>query len=179
MDTLDYWTPADALAFRCSVEEVGTLRPREPLPVIAGERPDVTEARLYAVRAMRALARLAEGEGRTALEAAKAILDRAYGPALLPAPPPPEAPLPQPEEPWPPYITQQRHAYKMHADDARIDNVDAHMSNVDVQIVNNAHADNQHVDDAHVGMGDGDMVARISDRGRVCGKGGCLIGGSD
>lgn len=91
MDTLDYWTPADALAFRCSVEQVGTLRPlsTEPVAQVSTLRPDVAEARLYAQRAMRALARIMEsGESRASLEAAREILLRAYGPALQPEPPP-------------------------------------------------------------------------------------------
>ena len=116
MDTLDYWTPQDALSFRCSPEEVGTLRPAAPLPVIAGERPDITSARLYADRAMRALARLAEGEGKVALEAARTILDRAYGPALPQVPERPALPqdagdpraLPAPS--W--YDPEARHQYK-------------------------------------------------------------------
>lgn len=113
MDTLEYWTPADALAFRCPPEMVGQLRPREPPPVVLGERPDQTAARLYADRAMRALARLAEGDGRTALEAARTILDRAYGPALAPPPAAGAPALPEPEEPWPDWLKAQRlaHAY--------------------------------------------------------------------
>lgn len=118
METLDFWTPADALAFRCPPEAVGQLRPQTTVaPVVSGERPDVTEARLYAARAMRALARLAEGEGRTALEAARTILDRAYGPALAPLPPAaqqPSDPAPQPEE-WPQWLEAQRlaNAYRL------------------------------------------------------------------
>lgn len=115
MDTLDYWTPADALAFRCSVEQVGTLRPiAHPVNPDSSVRADQAEARLHAPRAMRALVRIMEsGETRAALEAAKEVLARAYGAPLEPPPPAPPAPtLPQPEE-WPDWLKAQRlqHAY--------------------------------------------------------------------
>lgn len=114
METLDYWTPADALAFRCSVEQVGTLKPREVAqPGNPGLRDDVAEARLYAPRALRALARvMEEGTGRAAVEAAREVLARAYGAPLQPLPPAPPPALPQSEE-WPEWLTAQRlaHAY--------------------------------------------------------------------
>jgi hypothetical protein len=119
MDTLEYWTPADALALRCSVAQVGTLKPAEgsrnseTLPDL---RDDVREARLHAPRAFRALVRIMEGDSpRAALEAAREILTRAYGPALLPAPAPatttqaiPDVPA-QVSDEW---LTEQRLSYQ-------------------------------------------------------------------
>jgi hypothetical protein len=117
METLDYWTPADALAFRCPPDKVGQLRPAPDAVALAGERPDQTAARLYADRAMRNLARLSEGEGKVALEAARTILERAYGPALGPAPQAVNTPEPQGADPraLPPPTwldTEGRHSYK-------------------------------------------------------------------
>jgi hypothetical protein len=113
--TLDYWTPADALAFRCSVAEVGTLKPadvsRETQP--GNLREDVAEARLYAGRAFRALVRVMEGDSpRAALEAAKEILLRAYGPALAPAPLPAPGAAPEGVPPHPEWLEAQRLAYR-------------------------------------------------------------------
>lgn len=115
MDTLEYWTPADALALRCSVAQVGTLKPAESRAP-SDLREDVAEARLHAPRAFRALVRIMEGDSpRAALEAAREILTRAYGPALLPAPAPanttqaiPELPA-QVSDEW---LTEQRLSYQ-------------------------------------------------------------------
>lgn len=111
METLDYWSPADCLASRCSVAEVGTLRPQEPqrAPQMAlGGREDVRLAREHVPRAIRALVRVMEGDNpRAALDAAKELLSRAYGPAL---PQTGETALPGMAQPdW---LTSQRHAYK-------------------------------------------------------------------
>ena len=121
MDILDFWTPADALAFRCSVSEVGTLKAadvsRETQLGNDGLRDDVREARLYAPRALRALARIMEEDSpRAAVEAAKEILRRAYGDPVQPAP----APLPSPAKPatlapelaHPDWLDRQRLAYR-------------------------------------------------------------------
>ncbi len=115
METLDYWTPADALAFRCGVADVGTLKPadvsRETQPGNAA-RADVAEALLYAPRAFRALVRIMEsGESRAALEAAREILQRAYGPALAPLPSPAQ-PAALPEAAHPEWLAAQRLAYR-------------------------------------------------------------------
>ena len=91
METLDYWQPQDALEFRCPPEAVGTLRPGDAVPVPQGASDLQRMALAYAPRAMRALARLAEGEGRAAVLAAQAILAYAY-----PAPAPGAAPSPAP-----------------------------------------------------------------------------------
>ena len=90
MDTLDYWQPADALAFRCTPEEVGHLKPGPgaAVPVPQGASDLQRMALAYAPRAMRALARIAEGEGRAAVLAAQAILAYAY-PAPAPGMPSP------------------------------------------------------------------------------------------
>lgn len=116
METLDYWMPADALAFRCSVEQVGTLKPSDAQPVNPDSnlRPDVAEARLHAPRAMRALVRIMEsGETRAALEAAREILSRAYGAALQPLPPPPPPPDPgAPPPPEPEWLSPERLKYQ-------------------------------------------------------------------
>lgn len=112
METLDYWTPADALAFRCTVAEVGTLKPPIAQLGNTGLRDDVAEARRYAPRALRALARIMEeSNGRAAVEAARELLSRAYGPVARPEPPAPA--LPQLEEGWPDWLKAQRlqHAY--------------------------------------------------------------------
>ncbi len=124
METLDYWTPADALAFRCSVAEVGTLRPEcaalplDAAPMDAALRPDVADARRYAPRAMRALVRIMESDApAAALGAAREILARAYGPAAAPAAPPaaPAAPAdaaPADAAPALDWLSAQRLAYK-------------------------------------------------------------------
>jgi hypothetical protein len=79
--------PRDALNGECSVAQVGTLKPLRTFTE-GGARWDVAEARSYAPRAMRALLRIAEaGEGRAAVEAAREILTRAFGPAsFVPTP---------------------------------------------------------------------------------------------
>ncbi len=107
MDTLDYWTPADALAFRCSVEQVGTLKPAQ----VSGEPGQALSdlARAYAPRALRALARIAESsDSRAGVDAARLLLELAYPPA------PQAAPLPEPQEPEPApdYLTGQRLSYQ-------------------------------------------------------------------
>jgi len=77
------WLPEDALALRCSVEEVGTLRPgAEVLERLQTGREDQQLARRYAPLAMAHLARLAAADGRSAVSACIAILDRAYGPSM-------------------------------------------------------------------------------------------------
>jgi hypothetical protein len=99
METLDIWTPADALAFRCTLEEVGSLRASDAAPVLAG-RADADLARGYAPRALRALARIMEAsDGRAAVDAAREILSRAYGPALASASAPTSAGT-MPLDPW-------------------------------------------------------------------------------
>ena len=107
MDTLDYWTPADALAFRCSVEQVGTLK---PAPVSGAPGQDLSDlARAYAPRALRALARIAESsDSRAGVDAARLLLELAYPPA----PAAPSAPAPLDEPPAPDYLTGQRLAYQ-------------------------------------------------------------------
>jgi hypothetical protein len=125
METLDFWTPADALAFRCSVSEVGTLKAADvsretqagnAARAADGLRDDVREARLYAGRAFRALVRVMEGDApRPALEAAKEILRRAYGDPLQPAPAP--VPVAQPAQAapglaHPDWLDRQRLAYR-------------------------------------------------------------------
>jgi hypothetical protein len=116
MDTLDYWTPADALAFRCSVQAVGTLKPAATDAPLGNPelREDVAEARRYAPRAFRALVRIMEaGDTRAALEAARELLSRAYGPALAPVPTPPAAqPASDPAPPEPEWLTPERLAYQ-------------------------------------------------------------------
>jgi hypothetical protein len=122
METLDFWTPADALAFRCSVSEVGTLKAadvsRETQPgnyahAADGLRDDVREARLYAGRAFRALVRVMEGDApRPALEAAKEILRRAYGEPVQPAPAALPAAEAAPEAAHPEWLAAQRLAYR-------------------------------------------------------------------
>lgn len=116
MDILDYWTPEDALAFRCTIAQVGTLKPAVSDSSPDSPRADVDLARAYAPRAMRALARIMEnGDNRAAVEAAREILLRAYGPALPQVPAPaPVAPVdtPPPTPDHPPWLTAQRHAYK-------------------------------------------------------------------
>ena len=113
METLDIWTPADALAFRCSLEEVGSLRAPDPVPVLAG-RADADLARTYAPRALRALARIMEGsDGRAGVEAAREILSRAYGPALTSANAPTSAGA-VPLDPW--IDPEARLAYKITPD---------------------------------------------------------------
>jgi len=75
------WLPEDALALRCSVEEVGTLRPDvDVLERLGPGREDQQLARRYAPLAVAHLARLAAGEGRSAVAACLALLERAYGP---------------------------------------------------------------------------------------------------
>jgi hypothetical protein len=120
MDTLDFWAPADALAFRCSVAEVGTLKPanvsRETQPGNDGLRADVAEALLHAPRAFRALVRIMEGDSpRAALEAAKEILRRAYGDPVQPVPAPLSPAQPAqgaPELAHPDWLDRQRLAYR-------------------------------------------------------------------
>jgi len=119
-DTLDYFTPDDALAFRCSVSQVGTLKPadvsRETQPgndARPDMRDDVREALLYAPRAFRALVRIMEaGESRAALEAAKEILSRAYGPPMQPALPAAPARTMPDAQPHPDWLDRQRLAYR-------------------------------------------------------------------
>lgn len=69
------WQPADALAFRCPVEAVGTLRPAsEVLDAIPPALPEPGEMR---TRAMLALLRLAEsGDGFAAVRAAELLLSQ-------------------------------------------------------------------------------------------------------
>jgi hypothetical protein len=122
METLDFWTPADALAFRCSVSEVGTLKAADvsretqagnAARAADGLRDDVREARLYAGRAFRALVRVMEGDApRPALEAAKEILRRAYGEPVQPAPAALPAAQAAPELAHPDWLDRQRLAYR-------------------------------------------------------------------
>lgn len=131
MDTLDYWTPEDALALRCEVAAVGTLRPAGAPVSVAGEREDVTLARAHAPRAIRALVRIMESDApRAALEAAKELLMRAYGPAYVaPAPAAPAPALPQPEE-WPEWLTQQRLADAYGLNSQRLNDSSMHHSDI-------------------------------------------------
>lgn len=82
------WHPEDALAGRCTVDDVGYARPLAPLEILEAEgipadlREDARLARRYAARAIQALARLAEGDSRAAVDAAREILARAYGPPI-------------------------------------------------------------------------------------------------
>lgn len=98
-----FWTSDDAIAGRCSVAAVGFPRPVEVLdvlPLLPGTREDAALAQRYAPRAMAALARLMEGEGRAAVEAAREVLARAYGPPVAPVsnlPPANPGALPAPE----------------------------------------------------------------------------------
>jgi len=113
VDTLDYWTPADALAFRCSVEQVGTLKPAPELP--SGESGIHDLARAYAPRALRALARIAEeADTRAAVEAARTLLQLAYPSAFQPpsAPPPKSGTPDVPDLPAPSWYDPERLAYR-------------------------------------------------------------------
>lgn len=94
------FTLDDALAKRCELSQVGHLREANESEVLDALDPsDIrTLALRYAPRAVANLARLAEGEGRSALEAARLLLSYAYGPPALPAPP--AAPTPD-ELPFP------------------------------------------------------------------------------
>jgi hypothetical protein len=112
------WLPADALAFRCTVDEVGTLRkhPSVAPPEGAGDaqsqsqgvRLDVEAARRLAPHALLHLARLATGEGRSAVDACKELLLRAYGPAQAS---PSDETTSTPLDPW---LARSRLSY--HAD---------------------------------------------------------------
>jgi hypothetical protein len=88
------WMPDDALARRCSVEQVGTLRvvDLDNSEVTSDLRPDQAMAQRLAGFALMHLARLASGEGRAAVQAACEILSRAYGPAQAPLGVPAQAP---------------------------------------------------------------------------------------
>lgn len=112
MDTLDYWTPADALAFRCTVAQVGTLKPAAELP---GQESGIQDlARAYAPRALRALARIAEdSDTRAGVDAAALLLAYAYPGALTP--PKPELSTPEtlpPESSMPEWLTPDRLTYQ-------------------------------------------------------------------
>lgn len=116
MDTLDYWTPEDALSFRCAVADVGTLKPSEVC-----ESDLRTLALAYAPRAMRNLARISEGDGKPALEAARLILAYAY-----PAPPPAlpsvaDAPPDSGALPPPPWLDQSSRLNYQSLDSSGID----------------------------------------------------------
>jgi len=117
MDTLTYWDLADSLAFRCRPEDVGTLRPAEATQVPEGATERQRLALALAPRAMRALGRLMDGEGRTALEAARLVLAYAY--PEPPEPPPSPAPASVPPDtgalPPPPWLDPERLSYQ--ADD--------------------------------------------------------------
>lgn len=112
MDTLDYWTPADALAFRCTVAQVGTLKPAAELP---GQESGIQDlARAYAPRALRALARIAEdSDTRAGVDAAALLLAYAYPGALTPPKPEPSMPEPSTPEPsMPEWLTPDRLMYQ-------------------------------------------------------------------
>lgn len=83
------WMPADALAFRCPVESVGTLIPAsEVLPASPMGLPPLQELER---RVLLALLRLAEeGSGMAAVEASKELLSHCRAAA---APVPTAAPL--------------------------------------------------------------------------------------
>jgi len=91
------WLPDDALAGRCSVDEVGTLREgNESLLSPDGSLSPAALARRLAPIALMHLARLAQGEGRPAVEACRELLLWAYvspsaiqGSTSTPAVPPP------------------------------------------------------------------------------------------
>lgn len=106
------WLPEDALAFRCPVESVGCLRdpatllgPPEGLP--EGLRPDQAAAQRMAPFALLHLARLATGDGRSAVDACKELLLRAYGPPAAGA-----APGQAPNTAFPDWLTHRRLAYQ-------------------------------------------------------------------
>jgi hypothetical protein len=88
----DVWTLADAAAFRCSLEQVGCVRPVDVSPLTGDIRE---QASAYAPRMLRELARLAGGEGMTAVRAAMAVLQLASTPA--PAAPPGTGAQPLPD----------------------------------------------------------------------------------
>ena len=102
------WLPEDALQGRCSVADVGTLRPGG----IDLAQPDGTLdvralARRLAPVALMHLARLAGGEGRSAVQACEALLAWAYeSPRALAA----TSSLPGTGE-WPDWLTAQRLRY--------------------------------------------------------------------
>jgi len=82
------WLPEDALARRCRVEDVGTLRAALPgIDAPPGTRVDQAGAQQLAPLALLHLARLAAGDGRAAVEACRELLARAYGPPAASAPP--------------------------------------------------------------------------------------------
>jgi hypothetical protein len=117
METLDYWTPQDALAFRCTVAQVGTLKPLQDAQGIGadGLRTDVALARSYAPRALRALVRVMETEGGyAAVQAAREILLRAYGPPQTGLSAPGALPVPD-------WIGNERLAYRNAPNGPRID----------------------------------------------------------
>jgi hypothetical protein len=70
MDSLVIWQPSDALEGRCSVADVGTLRPLSASSARA-------LARGLVPCALHSLARIAQGEGIAAVQACREILDRA------------------------------------------------------------------------------------------------------
>jgi hypothetical protein len=108
------WTLEDALQGRCSVPEVGCVRleAQEATPAPPGARQDRVLALAYAPRALRALARVMEAsDGRAAVEAAKELLARAYGPPQAQEPGAvPRETLPEPQEvqAWLTRFTQAR-----------------------------------------------------------------------
>lgn len=119
METLEFWMPADALALRCSVAQVGTVKPYS-----AAQAYGATSARelaqLCAPRAIRALLRIAESaQGLASVYAARELLDRAYGPGEA-IPGPPEAL--EERESFPPWVPADSprlsHAYGRHAPEA-------------------------------------------------------------
>lgn len=96
------WTPSDALALRCPVELVGTLRHDLDSP---GPESDLAKQRLAAF-ALAQLARLAQGEGRAAVDAARLLLERC-APAIGGAP-----------QDWPDWMTRERLGYRQEAGDS-------------------------------------------------------------
>jgi hypothetical protein len=101
------WLPDDALAGRCSVEEVGTLREgNESLTLADGSLSPAALARRLAPIALMHLARLAQGEGRPAVEACRELLTWAYvSPSAIQGSASPQTELPSRD-----YLNGQRFA---------------------------------------------------------------------
>ncbi len=108
-----YWTTDDLHAGRCSLAQLGQLRPTvEVLEAITLDNSPEAMVRV----GISTLLRIAQQQRDipSALKAAALLLDRALGkvvaPVLPPAPPPT---LPDGSQDWPEWLTAQRHGYKL------------------------------------------------------------------
>jgi len=98
------WTLDDALALRCPVEAVGTLRPASQVVGPALEPTQTTRERMVAF-ALAHLCRIAQGDDRAAVDACRELLTRC-------APPPGEATGANGPASWPDWLTSRRLAYQ-------------------------------------------------------------------